>query len=336
MPNISERLLFWDNKFSSRHRFTPRELMDSFRYTFNETIGLRTLKEDIKELRVKHKAPLRNERFDNRNPTLGTDEKSHYFYDANFTIAPKVMPLTGEDADRIQQAVDVLKQFRHLPHLEDLEKVLFKLEKEAQISPTKRQNAAIIDFEQVPQLRGFERLERFYRAIESKKAQIVFYKPFDGATEQLLLHPYFLKEYNNRWFVYGLNQDTEKVTPYALDRIEGLLDAPFPFRPNQYIQFDTFFKNRIGITYFEGDEIETVRLKVAQPRAQYITTKPWHESQTIEVDTPQYVVFRFDLVCNKELEAQILSFGKDIEVVEPPQLRAQIQDILTITLNNYK
>jgi predicted DNA-binding transcriptional regulator YafY len=335
MPPISERLLFWDALLATGERFTPFELMQRFERKFTHAVSERTLKADLRQLKEKDKAPLKNKRFDNQNDTLKPTQKSHYFYTEDFTIAP--MELTVEEINIIQQAVDVLKQFKHLSHLKDLEKVLFKIEHEANIKSNERQQRDIIAFEQVPQLRGLERLESLYRAIKDEKTLTLFYKPFDGVTGQVLLHPYFLKEFNNRWFVYGLNEDIGKILPFALDRIESVFDSKILFTPNQSINFDEFFKNRIGITYYEGDKVETVRLKVMQPRAQYILTKPWHESQKIEEEIPEkYVVFSFELVCNKELEAMILSFGKDVEVLEPPQLRTQIQEILTTALSAYK
>jgi predicted DNA-binding transcriptional regulator YafY len=336
MPSTSERLLFWDKKFATLSRFTPQALLDSYRAAFNETISERTLKEDIKKLREDHNAPIRNERFDNRNRVLQPTQKSHYSYEIDFSIAPKVVAFSAEDAGKIQQAITVLKQFQHLPPLKDLEKILFKLKHEAQIYPTELQGRDIIAFEQVSTLVGFDRLEALYRAIQAEQVLSVYYKPFDAVSESLVLHPYFLKEFNNRWFVYGLNQDEDRVVPYAFDRIVRIEPLDLPFRPNQNIDFSTFFRNRIGITYYYGDEVVTVRLKVAQPRAQYIITKPWHLSQILEEETALYAIFKFNLVCNKELETQVLSFGKDIEVLEPPHLRTQIQKVLITALRTYK
>jgi predicted DNA-binding transcriptional regulator YafY len=334
MPPRDIRILFWDEKLSTKRRFTLRELQDAFQQAFGISISLRSFRTDLDALREQG-APLRIEKFELKNKLLDADMKSHYFYDTDFSLTPK-QPLTAEDVERIRQATTVLKQFKHLPQFRDLEEVLFKLEHEAGIkTPVSKTQNDIIAFEQVPRLRGLERLEFLYRAITKEQVLGLYYKEFDQISIQTLLHPYFLKEFNNRWYIYGLDQNTSIVRPFALDRIERLEPHSFPFIANKSIHFSTYFDNRIGISSFRNTPIETVILRVFQPRAQYVITKPWHESQTIVTETPQYVEFQYQLIINQELEAQVLEFGKDIEVLQPVYFRTQIQTLLTLALSRY-
>ena len=91
----------------------------------------------------------------------------------------------------------------------------------------------------------------------------------------------------------------------------------------------------MGISSHGHEPFDTIVLRVEQPRAKYMLTKPWHNSQTTLVQTPQYADFQFEMIINKEFEAQVLEFGKDIEVLQPLYFREQIRQILSQALSKY-
>jgi predicted DNA-binding transcriptional regulator YafY len=334
MPPIEKRLLFWDEKFRTKRVFTLRQLFDAFSEAFDIDISIRTFRNDMNLLRERG-APLSIKRFDIKNKLLDADNKSHYAYTNDFSLSVR-QPITIEDAGRIQQAVHILKQFKHLPQFQYLEDILFKLEREADIkADASIKSKDIIQFEQVSNLRGIERLEMLYQAIVKEHVMDMFYLEFGQNTIQTLLHPYFLKEFNNRWYVFGLDQNKHIIRPFALDRIERLAKSPMPFLSNLSVDFSIYFDDRIGISALDNPPIETIVIKVSQPRAQYVITKPWHTSQIIVEETPQYVSFQYRLIINQELEARVLEFGKDIQIVEPLHFRTRIATILKQALTFY-
>lgn len=337
MKATQERLDFWNDVFNTMKRFTLQDLHRRYKRDFNDDkdISERTIKADFQKLRALH-APLDAKRFGNRDQTLEHDEKCHYFYTHAFVLHTKP-EFTSEDAKHIQEVVSILKQFQYLPQLDDLKSVLSKIEQRLNPSDTASgETSYMIAFDQVPKLHGIHHLAYFYNAIVAQKAQFMYYKPFDKPLEQVTIHPYFLKQFRNRWFVYGLNTNANQVFPYALDRIKRVENSLLPFTPNNHIDFKTYFTHLMGITYYLGDVPYQVRLKVRKPRAYYMDTKPWHTSQVIEKEEDTYMIFKFKLVLNKELEAQILEFGKAIEVLEPLSLRQNIYNILKETIGYYQ
>ena len=341
MPPREIRLLFWDEKLRTKGRFTLRQLLESFSRTFDTDISIRTFREDMKVLRDRN-APLCIERFDIKNAYLLADEKSYYFYTSDFTLSIK-QPLNAEDAERMRQALIILKQFKNLPQFRDLEAILFKLEHEAGIKRlTNNDKKDIIKFEQVEQLRGVARLELLYNAILNEQALQLHYMEFEQPSIFTPMHPYFLKEFNNRWYVFGLDQNENIIRPFALDRISRISPSSLPFIRNTSIDFNSYFNDKIGISALGNPPVETIVVRIAQPRAQYVITKPWHDSQTIIEESPitvsqqePYVIFQFRLILNRELEAKILEFGCDIEVIQPLHYRKHIASILQKALMRY-
>lgn len=70
-------------------------------------------------------------------------------------------------------------------------------------------------------LKGIQHLSTLYEAIINKQVLEITHQDFK--TEEpysVIFHPYFLKRYNNRWFLLGLNEETcIPIWNLALDRI---------------------------------------------------------------------------------------------------------------------
>src|SRR5574344_1618992 len=158
----------------------------------------------------------------------------------------------------------------------------------------------------------------------------------EHSSQQTFHH--YLKQYNNRWFLFGLQQNEDKedyITNMALDRIVSFCPmSNVDFIPNRDIDFTTRFKDVVGVTIPEDHpEPEEVLLKFDFARFPYIVSKPMHTSQTV-VSEEDHIVSIF-VRPNKELEALIFSFGNQVEVIKPMWLRQQISDKIEETFKIY-
>src|ERR1700761_6569946 len=74
----------------------------------------------------------------------------------------------------------------------------------------------IIGFDSNEYLKGIHWLGELFHAILYKKVLCISYHSFKVAgTQKFILHPYFLKQYNNRWFIFGHNARLGKLTNLA-------------------------------------------------------------------------------------------------------------------------
>lgn len=159
-----------------------------------------------------------------------------------------------------------------------------------------------------------EVLEIEYKDFKSKE-------PFN-----LTFHPYYLKQYNNRWFVLGLNEELDITTwNLALDRIESINQTRKKYKSTD-IDWNDYFYDIIGVTRFQDKEPETVVLEFSMGIAPYIETKPLHPSQKSEwVDGKLRVTIK--VIPNYELESLILSFGNAVSVLNPEALKRKIEQL---------
>ena len=162
----------------------------------------------------------------------------------------------------------------------------------------------------------------------------ILYRTYRGREVNTIVHPYHVKQYNNRWFLFGYEEETERIVNKALDRIKLISNARFTFRPNRDIDFAHYFDDVVGVSVpYEDIEKETIVLRFTEARFPYVTSKPIHSSQTILDENDCTITLQ--VKPNRELEQQILSFGPDVEVLSPESFRNQIGEKIKENFNKY-
>ncbi len=192
-----------------------------------------------------------------------------------------------------------------------------------------------ISFRKAPEIKGTQYLELLINAIMEEKVIRLYYLPFYEDKPYFNdVHPYFLKEHGFRWYLVGLNAFKGQIRTYALDRIRDLQEsAGIAYTPPGF-SAGTYFKYAIGIMAPQEDP-PLIRIAVQKTQAQYLITQPWHESQNIEDEDEEKVVFSFRVHPTYEFKSLVLALGKDGEVLHPLFLRKQLAEELKLMLQRY-
>lgn len=193
-----------------------------------------------------------------------------------------------------------------------------------------------IHFKQAPEIKGTQYLESIIRAIEAKKVLRITYLPFyEDKPYFNEVHPYLLKEHGFRWYLVGWNQFKSHVRTYALDRIRNIEEIDSTaFRAPEFSASD-YFKYALGIISPPGAP-SLIKLAVQKNQAQYLITQPWHDSQNIESEDEDRVIFSFRLHPTYEFKSMVLSLGKDGEILEPLSLRDELSRELQQMIGLYQ
>ena len=259
-------------------------------------------------------------------------ENGYYFYeDAEYSIDKNPLNLT--DIQSINEAAALLKQFRHIPLYDEFTGILSKIQENAIIEGKED----IIDFEKNTDYKNIEMLSGLYEALKKKKVMDFFYQSFKSKQPvNILIHPYLLKEYRNRWFVLGWNEEYRDFTNLALDRIVqfNVTDVPCDFAMRSELQ--ALLARITGVTIPEIKRTERILCKVDTVLANYLLSKPVHKSQHIIEKKKDYYIFAFELMINYELKQLLLGYGKSVVVLQPESLRKEILDTVSETCNNYQ
>jgi len=198
-----------------------------------------------------------------------------------------------------------------------------------------RHNRDFIHTKKPQEIKGLQYLDPIILAIENKEALRIYYLPFyEDKPYFNEVHPYMLKEHESRWYMVGLNAFKNKVRTYALDRIRDLQAATgTEYKPPDFNTAE-YFKYAIGIIAPEGTP-PLIKLAVQKTQAQYLITRPWHDSQNIVEENEEQVVFSFRVHPTYEFRTLVLSLGKDGYILEPASLRAEMKKELDHMLKQY-
>jgi len=277
---------------------------------------------------------MRGDKLGYNAPIVVTERKYYTYSDNDYSITNT--PLSPNDVEKLNDVVRILKQFKGFTYFNELAAMVAKLE--AKITLNQDNQVSYIDFDKNELLKGQEYIEPLHDAIRKKRSIEMRYRSFRSRdTQSFLLYPYLLKEYNNRWFVIGSNEQLKNVSTLALDRIEGmeLSDAPFevmPALPNVH----GFFDDVIGISKTMSQTPIHVEIRIVKDQWHYLRTKPMHSSQTVVREEEKHIVFSVDVIWNYELEREIISLGERAEVLSPGRLKRKIRTRMRRMLEMYE
>ena len=254
-------------------------------------------------------------------------QRIYRYYDTCYSLP--LFRMNDKERNKIEDAICVLKEFEGEPLYDWARTLLMQIEG----GLLNENSSPVVSFQSNPDLKGISYFFGLLQAILSKRVLRLRYTPFGKETITTNIYPYYLKQYNNRWFLIAQAVNYDSLTNYALDRIDEFEEAALPYKETE-VDFTEFFDEVVGVSVPEGQS-EDVVLKVSANRFNYIRTKPFHLSQRILEDNPDYAVISINVKINKELVSQILSFGSDVEVISPLSLRARIASKIRLLYEKY-
>ena len=262
------------------------------------------------------------------------DGKKVYYRYADPSFSINNMPLNDIEISQLNSAIDILSNFKGMPQFEWVNELLPKLKQG--IAPA-GVAGTIIEFDSNIYLKGIEHLGVLYNAIYYKKVLAISYQPFENKEPfDLILHPYFLKQYNNRWFLFGYNPENGKYDwNLALDRIVSIREISDKYTLNDSLEWDEYFEDIVGVTKPEGAGVVDVILHFFGRTGKYMETKPLHGSQKAKWLDDNTLEIRLQVIINYELERLILSYADSVAVIQPPELAKVIQNRMKAALQWY-
>ncbi|GAB4017549.1 helix-turn-helix transcriptional regulator [Spirosoma koreense] len=314
-----DRLIALHEKLSSGQHYTFDELREACEQKTDQTISEKTLYNDLNDLRDLGAIIPKRDR-----------SGRPYFYKEPFSLYGVLNPT---DAALANEAVALLRQMNTLPQFAGLEDVMLRFEQQAGVIGKPRES--VVQFDQNQQYKGLNWLPELYKAIQDDHPVLIHYTGFGQSTAELRFSPYLLKEYNNRWHVYGRGAESLGLDSLALDRIDTLKLLPDLRRQPNHTDWTAHLNDVVGFTHLTNVPLETWILRIRLPRARYVETKPLHHSQEIVEKTAEYWDFRYRLKWNNELNARILELGADAELIAPEKYRQQLVGMIQAMMNRY-
>lgn len=328
--NAFIRYKYLDELLSDRHHYydihdlTERcnEKLISNAY---EEVGQRTIEKDIHFL---EDAPIcaEIERFRKNGKSCIRYAKK------GFSIFSQ--ELSQEERLLLREVLATLGQFEGLDHFTWLDNFKIGLG----IDDEKK----IISFSNNHYLKNSSFLGQLFDMISNEQViELEYYKFAEEGTHKVIVYPYQLKQYNDRWYLLCAPEDnTELILNFALDRLVSATPLPERKYISCKIDLEERFEDIVGVTLNVGKPMQKILLWASDHEWPYIDTKPLHPSQISirgdqendlksEYNLSSGHFFTIECIENFELIRLLCSFGSGLLVLSPHN----IKDAVTRRLN---
>lgn len=320
-----------DHCFSDRTRYYYIEdlvnaVNKMLEHNGQKPVSRRTIFYDIRDMESNHDWNVMFE-----EPAIINGRRYYRYENPNYSIWKN--DLDEHQLEELKSLLLLLQQFHGLPQFERVQEVIKQLEEKYKF--TLQSPKSVISFDTNEEAEGLDHLSPLFEAIISKQALCITYQPYGKDAYDSVVHPYFIKQYNNRWFLFGYTTDGihDNIVNMSFDRIQKITPAAVPFVENTYCDFNDFFDDIIGVTKTNAG-LKTIVLRVASSRLPYILSKPLHPSQ--RNGRAKEGIIELEVIPNRELYQLLLSFGPDIEVLEPVEIRQKMMDFARSMAEKYE
>lgn len=252
--------------------------------------------------------------------------KYYRYRDPSYSISSS--PLTESEAYMLRDTIQLLSRFDGMPQFAEISELIARLESSFGL---KEHRHEVVSFQHNPYLRGLEHLSTLINNIIYRQTISIRYKRFgEDYSTSFLIHPYYLKQHNGRWYLFGLRTSTgrrSRIISLALDRMQAISSGSVPYIPNDTIDWEEYFDDIVGISR-PDTPIDTVQLEVRSNVFPYIETNPLHGSQRIIDRGSEWCRIELRLKINHELENLLLSYIDSIRILAPKSLRCRMKERL--------
>lgn len=252
------------------------------------------------------------------------------YEDKNFSIYN--IPLDDDGMAKLAQTIFILSKFEGMPNFEWIDEMINHFKSTLNIPTTKD---SVVGFDDNIYLRNRNHFSRLFSAIIAEQSLIITYRPFGKEPIVYDFHPYYLKQYNKRWFLFGCVDGKSNLSNFPLDRIENISNSTVPYVPNTRFDFNDLFEDVIGVSNL-FDDVDVINFSVSSQSLDYIQTKPILPNQKPIEKRENETIFEIKTIINRELIQLLLSYGSAITVLKPQKLVDMISMEVSKTLKNYQ
>lgn len=220
-----------------------------------------------------------------------------------------------------------------------------------------------IDFGDNLEYENSSRVHEFFSYILNKQVLELGYNAGFGKTQKRVIHPYFVRQYNNRWFLFGWCEQAAKeqkpasgILNLPLDRIDNVKPVSAPYKEVSVQDVKDFkedyFGDIVGVTRIESEGRIPLVLRfdfnsgdekkdnASRRDYYYLRTKPFYPYISFpceeSIKEKGYAEVSMDIIPNKELEGILLRYADTAKIVGPETFRNRMLSRINTILEKQK
>jgi proteasome accessory factor B len=181
-----------------------------------------------------------------------------------------------------------------------------------------------------------ERFRQLARATrEGRQLELVYWTASRDDTCRRGVDPYHLASIEGDWFLVGYCHLREAIRTFAPGRLRSLretgerFDRPADFRIADYL--DAGFRSVRG-----SGPLQRVKLHFIPEAARYVRERVWHPSQALADQPDGSLILTIEVNHLLEVKRWVLSYGAACRVLEPPELRREVEEEMRRIATGYE
>ncbi len=204
-------------------------------------------------------------------------------------------------------------------------------------NPTLRER---VQLEDIPSGKVF--LTTFAEAMSDNRLIAFEYRAFDKTEYYPVLGvPYCMKCFERRWYVVIYNEkykdeEGNGIRLYALDRMRNVNITDKTFEQPKDFSMEKYFREFYGAFCNSSVPIATIRIHASEKQSKYLREIPIHSSQHGKRQKDGSWIFSYRLRPTIDFQQKLMSYGKEVEVLEPQSLRKAVAEQVEAMEKTYK
>jgi len=238
--------------------------------------------------------------------------------------------LSEEEVVKLEEIRNLLLGFKGMPDFGWIDQMMARLDQKV-IGKQKE----VASFEGGTK-KDKEYLMPLFNAILNRQVIDVDYRKFFGDSENLVLHPYYLKQYWRRWYLFAKREGGKDVEVFSLDCMESVqVNKEVKYKGTK-TSFKKYLKDLVGVNMPLETDVEHIELWADASIVPYLLAMPIHESQKIRIDDEKNCTVMLDVMINHELIQELMYYGELLAVKSPLYFRDEIMEKFEWVKNSYK
>jgi predicted DNA-binding transcriptional regulator YafY len=148
-----------------------------------------------------------------------------------------------------------------------------------------------------------------------------------------LVSPQRITHYRDNWYLDAWDHEREALRSFSVDRIGGARVLDAAARDIADSELDQHLSGSYGI--FSGPPKGVATIVFSEKAARWVADEHWHSQQQGRWLPDGRYELKVPYSAARELLMDVLHYGADAEVLEPPALRQQVRSLLQLALSNY-
>lgn len=166
-------------------------------------------------------------------------------------------------------------------------------------------------------------LQTIFQAIAEKTVCMVSYEAMSSGTVKTYpIHPLAMFEHDGGLYLYVLVPYYGHIRILSIERIKSIDLTEEGFTPPDYFDIEKRLSDPFGIIL---NEPFTARIRFSADQAPYIIEREWPSDAKIDENEDGSIIFSLKTGGAYELKRWVLSFGSEAELLEPANLREEIE-----------